>query len=443
MHIVLQNVRSFAGVHKFPLRPLTILLGENSSGKTTFLAMLSAILQPTGFPGRPAFNDAPYDLGSYPNIATSIGTSRSARSFSIGFSRPSSSPSLSTPIEVLATYISRAGQPRLSRFSVTGPQGNLHVSLSLNSLRARFSLPPLPSNSHGGLIGSFSRKATDPTSLDLHRLQNIVYSALFDKYRLSAGALRTRQLFRRVYALIDQVHPQVGPHFPEAAVRSLGPVRTKPKRTYDQIREDFTAEGEHIPILLARILGSRPRSQPRRQLETLLRAFGRDSGLLRSLMIRKLGTQPSDPFQILVSIATPPFNLTDVGYGVSQALPIVVQSILTGPSRTLLFQQPEVHLHPKAQAALGSFFATMVTTHQMTFVIETHSDAIVDRVRWEVARGTLAPKDVVILFFHRDNTRSRVYSLTLDRAGNIRGAPHVYRDFFLAEEMRLITRGKR
>ncbi len=134
-------------------------------------------------------------------------------------------------------------------------------------------------------------------------------------------------------------------------------------------------------------------------------------------------------------------NLIDVGYGVSQALPLIVQSVLREKGRILLIQQPEVHLHPKAQAALGTFYAQLAALGENAFVLETHSDYLVDRVRQEVARGTLKPEQVQILFFDRPKMETTVYALELDEVGNIVNAPEQYRQFFLEEELRLIGRG--
>src|SRR5690606_37052117 len=84
-----------------------------------------------------------------------------------------------------------------------------------------------------------------------------------------------------------------------------------------------------------------------------LGTFGANSGLFRDLRVKKLGDAASAPFQLLVKVGTYTANIADVGYGVSQSLPVVVQAIASPPGSTLLIQQPEVHLHPRGQAALG------------------------------------------------------------------------------------------
>jgi predicted ATPase len=118
----------------------------------------------------------------------------------------------------------------------------------------------------------------------------------------------------------------------------------------------------------------------------------------------------------------------------------VVESLLAAPSTRLLVQQPEVHLHPKAQAALGSFLVDMVRDGERQFVVETHSDYIIDRIRQEVAAKKLSPDSVVIVFLEKPHIETDVHHLHLDESGNILNSPETYRTFFVQEEMNLLSR---
>jgi len=128
----------------------------------------------------------------------------------------------------------------------------------------------------------------------------------------------------------------------------------------------------------------------------------------------------------------------DVGYGVSQALPIVVDSILAPKNSVILIQQPEVHLHPRAQAALGKFFCTLAVADKKRFVIETHSDYLVDRARLSVASNVIPANDVTIAFLERKGLDVNLHQLSVDAQGNVLNPPQAYRAFFLEEEIRLL-----
>ena len=104
-----------------------------------------------------------------------------------------------------------------------------------------------------------------------------------------------------------------------------------------------------------------------------------------------------------------------------------------------LLQQPEVHLHPRAQAALGSLFCSVAGPDRQ-LVVETHSDYIIDRVRMDVRDGTtdLKPEDVSILYFERGESDVKIHSIRLDELGNVLNAPDSYGAFFMEETRRSI-----
>ena len=173
-----------------------------------------------------------------------------------------------------------------------------------------------------------------------------------------------------------------------------------------------------------------------------LEDFGRKSRLFNEIAIRRLGKTDGSPFQVQVRkfgkrLKGPWRNLVDVGYGVSQALPVVTEMLRPDAPALFLLQQPEVHLHPSAQAALGSQFCQAASTGKQ-LIVETHSDHLMDRIRMDVRDGVsaLKPDDVSILFFERDEIDVRIHSLGIDDEGNITGAPPGYRRFFMDEVRR-------
>jgi hypothetical protein len=215
---------------------------------------------------------------------------------------------------------------------------------------------------------------------------------------------------------------------------AVAPIRTSPQRTYDPTSADPTPEGAHMPMALANLA----HSGSAKEIQDGLSEFGSNSGLFDDIDVVRKGNKESDPFQIGVNFGGPTVNLVDVGYGVSQVLPILVDTIQrAGKDRVFLLQQPEVHLHPRAQAELGSFFARQ-TRHSRRFVVETHSDYLVDRVRMEVRRETLKPKDVSLLYFERNKSGATIHNLELDKNGDIINPPLGYRQFFLDEERHLL-----
>jgi predicted ATPase len=126
-----------------------------------------------------------------------------------------------------------------------------------------------------------------------------------------------------------------------------------------------------------------------------------------------------------------------VGYGVSQVIPIVY-AIAQPDYDIVLLQQPEVHLHPRAQAGLGSLLLS--ASRDKTIIAETHSDYIIDRVRVDLrkSRGRIDPEDIAIYYFEREGPRVIVQRIRLDEYGNIFNPPRGYRRFFIQHENTLL-----
>ncbi len=92
-------------------------------------------------------------------------------------------------------------------------------------------------------------------------------------------------------------------------------------------------------------------------------------------------------------------DLTNVGVGVSQVLPIVVMALLADKGSLLIFEQPELHLHPKVQARLGDFFLAMALLGKQS-IVETHSEYLVERFRRRIAEDeTDRYRDIVSVYF--------------------------------------------
>lgn len=430
LEISIANVRSFAGRSVVAIKPLTLLVGENSSGKTTFMAALSAVCNPA-FPMWSGLNESPYNLGSFDAIATFDGSGdKRAEIFSIGYRVKGNNREDSGSIT--AGYSNNRGQVELAHFEISSPAGHFQMSLDSEDpdKRERYKARIVRAGKTSKSLEAYVRKTDDYAKTDL---TSFIVSNWEGLITPTSDKGRRRAEFVDLLVSISSIM------IPRKTL-SIAPIRTKPKRTYDETSDEFSPEGAHIPYVLARILAEEIPSKQKQILVRSLERYGRESGLFAGIEIRQLGDNISAPFQIMVDPSGVPTNLLDVGYGVSQALPIVVQSILLDAPQLLLLQQPEVHLHPRAQAALGSFFANLVAEGERQFVIETHSDFIVDRIRQEVATGRLMCDSVQILFFDKPGPRTIVHVLDLDSAGNILNAPSGYRNFFLREELNLISR---
>lgn len=428
--IILENVRSFAGEHKIPIAPLTILTGENSSGKSTFLACNAIVNDPVGFPLYPGFNEAPYNLGGYDTIATFKGGAYGrAKHFRLG---AEIGKNTSAHVKYLATYKNLDGRPDLNQFLLQRGEASLDVAFEKQpNSKIIAKLEYINGKEKLNLEFEFIR----PFNETRRSMIDILFSSMYRGTGKSGPSEIVVKNINRIFYLFSGLD--------SGGSLSLAPVRTKPERIYNQISEVFDPAGNHIPLILDNYLSSNSSTRERREISGALERFGKESGMFTKVKVRRIGDRATDPFQILVTVAGRPASLMDVGYGVSQALPVIVQSVLSNAPRLMLMQQPEVHLHPKAQAALGTFFSDLVQNRKKHLVIETHSDFIIDRIRQEVASGKISPDNIVILYFGKNKIETKIHPIRIDSNGNLLNVPSSYREFFLEEEMRLLRRSSK
>ncbi len=200
----------------------------------------------------------------------------------------------------------------------------------------------------------------------------------------------------------------------------------------------YTPEGEHTPHLIKDLLS---REKTAINFQNFTEKFGSESGLFESVHIKNFGKSFASPFELDVSIGGSRLPISNVGYGVSQSLPIIVELFVRSSGyHWFALQQPEVHLHPKAQAALGNLFLDMAIQSNTRFLIETHSDYIIDRFR-TCYRENEAAQSITsqVLFFERYKCGNRIHNIPILKDGNYDDdQPANFREFFINEELRIL-----
>lgn len=135
-------------------------------------------------------------------------------------------------------------------------------------------------------------------------------------------------------------------------------------------------------------------------------------------------------------------NIADVGFGVGQALPILVEGITMSYEQSILIEQPEIHLHPRMQMRMADFLITLALTNH-NLVIETHSDHIINRI----VRRALECKDdslinnIAIYFVDNFNGKSKVEEITIDRITGITQCPEAFFSQFASETNLIVKAG--
>ena len=447
--VTLENFRCFGEKQTVRLAPLTLLVGENSTGKTSFLALIRALAESANGMSVPDFKREPFELGSFDDVVRRIGDDvEKPGYFSAGFSMPSERDG---HLKVQSDYGKHETAPFPIRSSFS--RGSTWIE---NAPIGHDAVAPVDREDRTFAVGTSRGRWRLESSGDgngLHRCIPCLIELLQNRVRGVTGKKQgefvpldgsphlTTDDAQELLALTEELGFDKFPRLPHWPVFAGAPIQSKPRRTYDPARPVIDPEGAYVPAYLATMARD---AEGWSELKAKLEAFGQEAGLFNEIAVNSYGDD-SEPFRIQVrtrgeSNGAPWSNLVDVGYGVSQALPIVTMLLSHTHIDTFLFQQPEVHLHPMAQAALGSMFCQVVRAKESRrqLIVETHSYDMINRIRMDVRDGVsgLTPDDVVVLYFERRDFDVKIHEITFDRLGNLNGAPPSYGRFFMEETNR-------
>ena len=444
--ITLKDFRCFHTEQTARLAPLTLLVGENSSGKTSFLAATRALSCLASNDWDPNFKEPPVDLGTFEDIIHKHGGRYAPPdSFEIGFATIPESMMIANGREEIprcrATFAQRGTSPILIRRRMSAGcietdevlDDNTEYVAEFHTERGRWRMR---SREHGNerftglesfvwsryLVDAFTHRGVEiEECVPLNGSPAVTEDEIFKFGRIAS--------FFQMSVPVDRA-------FISAATRSA------PQRTYDPARTTRDPYGEYAPMFLAETAFKKDLAWS--ELKQHLEAFGVASGMFDEIKVRHLYDAVSSPFQIQVRKGGKgrkgPFrNLIDVGYGISQVLPILTELLRADASRLSLWQQPDLHLHPSAQAALATLFCNLAADGKQ-LIVETHGDYLIDRVRMDIRDGrtALKPEDISILYFERMGLDVQIHSLRFDTRGNVLDAPPGYRQFFLEETHRSV-----
>ena len=214
----------------------------------------------------------------------------------------------------------------------------------------------------------------------------------------------------------------------------VGPLRENPHRVYFWSGERPATVGARGDLAVEAILAARSEERKvgrgtgkgRRYVlfETKIASWLQEMDIIDSFSVRAIGRGRKEyEVRVRVSPDAPEVLITDVGFGVSQVLPVIVQCYYAPEGSLVIFEQPEIHLHPRVQASLADVFIDAALERNVQILVESHSEHLLRRLQRRIAEEFVDVSDVRLYFTYFEKEQSHLKTLDLDDLGNIRNWP--------------------
>lgn len=400
-NIKLGNFRAFQDEVSVRIRPITILIGRNSAGKSSLVKFLLMLRQTLESQSDAFFTtDGEHvRLGTWRDLRNT--QTRHSKDSYCQFNISIETDDLPSPdIQAMWQATQRGGivsaDPDQLKINIKIPRR----PISSNAQRAQFNVGGAVHYGSSFRYGRHIVEGKTGKELIFRKRADTLSKVGFLRFAERTDSLN--KLFEGITAerFLDGLRQDF------LTPRHLSPIREESElavQTGSPPPRNVGHRGEYAMPHLARIITD---SEETEQANFVVKhaaavarldkvSFSRRfSGLVTHVQARNMDTQAV-------------CSLADFGFGVSQCLPIFIQGAMQFEKQLLIVEQPEAQLHPTAQLEMGSFFADLWTKRRVPSLIETHSSNILLRLRKLVSKGELPPEDISIAYFTFGNATGK------------------------------------
>lgn len=445
----IQNFKIWKDTKKIHMAPITLFFGANSSGKSSIGQFLMMLKQTVEYPDRkaifyPGGKNSAVQLGSYNEMVFHrMADNKISFEYQWDFQ---DTLQIKDPI----TGHSYTGD-LLSFEAIVGLGDRQKYSLVVDRLKYQ-----LMSKGQQTLAVRLERKTSTKSE----------YKADAEQYTLVRKKMRAWSLRDtvRFYGFPDEVvaYYQNADFLQELNLRHerlfqsvfyLGPLRTKAERLYSWSGVNPEGVGYAGENTVAAILAARNRKisllKPKARRASQAKPFEEiialklaEMGLIEDFKVNPISEQRQEyEVKVRTKGSRDWVDLPDVGFGISQVLPVLVQCFYAPPGSIILMEQPEIHLHPSAQSALADVMIAVINSKEdganrnIQLIIETHSEHFLRRLQRRIAEDIVPQEKVSAFFANITETPATLDPLQIDTFGNIQNWP----ENFFGDEMEDIT----
>lgn len=429
----IKNFKSWKDTGPIRLAPLTVFFGANSAGKTSLLQFLLMLKQTSESQDQrrvihPGDDYTPVELGTFQDLIFEHDLTRKLE-FEFSWSLPK-------PL-LIANRLQRS-------------------STNTDELSFAASIASVGETQHVEWLEYKTSPLDKPTVVVRLKAK----ASTYQKYDLTAAGYNLVRNPGRVWPIPAPVRfygfpPEVAAYYQNAnfvnslalalerqlkKLTYLGPLRGFPDRTYawaGDIPENVGRDGDNT---IAALLASTDRrfnfkeKQKNDTLQNVVARWLRKLGLLDSFQARRIAPNRKEyEVRVRARNSSKEVDLPDVGFGISQVLPVVVEAFYVARDSTVIIEHPELHLHPRAQSELADLLVEAIHARErgenrdVQFLIESHSEHFLQRLQRRVAEGIVQANEIAFYFCDYDSNGSHLKELKLNESGDIENWPT---DFF-------------
>ncbi|MBK6321897.1 MAG: DUF3696 domain-containing protein [Burkholderiales bacterium] len=432
----IKNFKAWRDTGDIRLAPLTVIFGGNSAGKSSLGHLLLALKQTAALSDRKRAlhvgdPSSLIDLGTFQDCLYSHDTHRKMEfalqwrthvPLSVVNSLDPTEKYLGNEIALNVTIkAGKADQPEVERLAyalIDGDSASLQIAHTHQDSKVTLKAKPM------NLVKVTGRVWPLDAPEKFYRFSDATLALFQNAGFLSDFALETERALSSIYY--------------------LGPLRSHPKRIYAWSGETPPDVGMQGELAVAAVLAaeaearklSRGKGRKPESFAKFLADWLKTMGVIHSFKVEPLAAGRKE-YEVLLKthLGSPEVRLTDVGFGVSQVLPALVEAFYAPKNSTVWMEQPEIHLHPQVQAHLADAFICAVQSWEggqprnVQLIVESHSEHFLNRLQRRVAEGLIAPQDIAIYFAKRSGKTAELEPLELDQYGNIQNWPaHFFGD---------------
>lgn len=415
IHLKLEHFKIWNTTGPIRLAPLTLLLGTNSSGKSSLIQSLLLIRQTV--------------KGIDDSLDLNLGNPETTDSVTLGQFN-----------DVLCRHATKSEITPANQIGIEFRWSDNGSAADSAMFSARYR-----KGGGGSAELDYLRLGKDGEGFSVLRRKPGIYRLSLATERKALGqhaTYRPERSFALSAAAINRLGDKadaiklIGPALLDelSKIIYLGPVRRLAQRDYiwsgrmpAHIGDDgaksvdvLIASGAAKQAAIRRNKSQPPEAMLFEQTEFWLKQMNLADGLA----VKAIGN--SARYELLIKSNGEEANLKDVGVGVSQVLPVIVAALFAKPGHIVMVEEPESHLHPLAQSQLAELFAKISAERGVQFIVETHSEHLFRRMQTLIAKQELKPEQAAMYFVERDGKQAKLRMLDLDDVGRIRNWPPMF-----------------